>query len=169
MPSTEPYRITVVCLGNICRSPIGEAVLRDRIARAGLADRVVVDSAGTGTWNIGEDADPRARAVLAARGYPIDHRARQITPSWFAEIDLVVAMDESNYADLEELIRRSGQDTDLRMMRSYDPALAHLPQPHPGLDVPDPYYGGAEGFDEVLEMIEQAADGIVSDLLASQD
>lgn len=161
--SEHPYRITVVCLGNICRSPMGEAVLRDRIEAAGLSDRVVVDSAGTGTWNLGNPADSRARAALAQHGYgsATDHRARQITPNWFAEIDLVLAMDEANYADLDRLIARSGLDPELRMMRSFDPALGHLEQPHPDLDVPDPYYGGSEGFAAVLDMIERAADGVV--------
>ena len=169
MPPTEPYRITVVCLGNICRSPIGEVVLRERIERAGLADRVVVDSAGTGDWHVGQGADPRTLAVLDAHGYPHAHTARQITPNWFAQIDLVLAMDESNYANLERLIAQSGQDTELRMMRAYDPGLAHLDEPHPDLDVPDPYYGGDEGFESVLEMIEQAADGLVGDLLDSKN
>jgi protein-tyrosine phosphatase len=168
-PAAQPYRITVVCLGNICRSPIGEAVLRDRLARSGLGDRVVVDSAGTGDWELGSGADPRTRAVLAAHGYALNgHVARQITPNWFAQIDLAVAMDESNYANLERLIARSGQDTDLRMMRSFDPELAHVPEPHPKLDVPDPFYGGPEGFETVLNMIEQAADGLVDDLLTSR-
>ena len=76
-----PYRITVVCLGNICRSPIGEAVLRARLVDAGLADRVLVDSAGTGDWHLGHPADPRALATLDAHGYPHDHVARQITPA----------------------------------------------------------------------------------------
>ena len=168
MPTNEPYRITVVCLGNICRSPIGEAVLRQRIERAGLVDRVIVDSAGTGDWHIGQGADPRTLAVLDAYGYPHAHTARQITPNWFAAIDLVLAMDESNYANLERLIARSGQETELRMMRAFDPTLAHLPEPSAALDVPDPYYGGDEGFEQVLKMIEQAADGLVSDLLDRQ-
>ncbi|NDF96834.1 MAG: protein tyrosine phosphatase, partial [Proteobacteria bacterium] len=76
--TSRPFRITVVCLGNICRSPIGEAVLRDRVAEAGLADLVQVDSAGTGDWHLGHDADPRARAVLQQHGYPLSHQARQI-------------------------------------------------------------------------------------------
>lgn len=161
-----PYRVTVVCLGNICRSPIGEAVLRDRVATAGLADLVVVDSAGTGSWHIGHDADHRARATLDAAGYAHDHRARQITSSWFDEIDLVLAMDSSNYADLRHLLDQSGADTELRMMRAFDPALGHLAEPHDELDVPDPYYGGQEGFVDVLHMIERAADGLVAELPA---
>jgi protein-tyrosine phosphatase len=160
-----PYRITVVCLGNICRSPIGEAVLRARLAEAGLADRVHVDSAGTGDWHLGHPADPRALATLDAHGYPHDHVARQIGPQWMDGIDLLLAMDEANYADLQRMTAGAAAPPELRMMRSFDPALAHLPEPHPDLAVPDPYYGGPEGFDEVLLMIEQAADGIVDGLL----
>lgn len=165
----RPYRITVVCLGNICRSPMGEAVLRDRVAAAGLGDRVVVDSAGTGDWHIGHPADQRAQATLAEAGYQFDHRARQIDPSWMADIDLIVAMDESNYANLEVMLEESGLTDDalpqLRMMRSYDPDLAHLDAPHADLVVPDPYFGEADGFSESLAMIEKAADGLVDDLL----
>jgi len=160
----DPYRITVVCLGNICRSPIGEAVLRARLAKAGLADRVLVDSAGTGDWHLGHGADPRSVAVLDAHGYNLDHVARQITPTWLSDIDLLLAMDESNYSNLETMVAHSGLDPELRMMRSFDTDLAHLPEPHPDLDVPDPYYGGADGFIEVLHMIERAADGVVADL-----
>lgn len=160
-----PYRITVVCLGNICRSPIGEAVLRARLVDAGLADRVQVDSAGTGDWHLGHPADPRALATLDAHGYPHDHVARQIAPHWMDGIDLLLAMDEANYADLARMLPSGGAGPELRMMRSFDPALAHLSEPHAELSVPDPYYGGPEGFDEVLRMIEQAADGIVDGLL----
>jgi protein-tyrosine phosphatase len=161
--SPAPYRITVVCLGNICRSPIGEAVLRSRLAEAGLDDHVEVDSAGTGDWHLGHPADPRALATLDAHGYPHDHVARQIGPHWMAGI-LLLAMDEANYADLKAMLGRSTAAPELRMMRSFDPALAHLTEPHPDLAVPDPYYGGPEGFEEVLHMIEQAADGIVDGL-----
>lgn len=162
----DTYRITVVCLGNICRSPIGEAVLRDRLAEAGLADQVVVDSAGTGDWHLGYPADPRAAATLEAAGYRIDHVSRQIGPHWMDGIHLLLAMDEANYADLQDMLARSGAQPELRMMRAFDPALAHLPEPHPELAVPDPYYGGPEGFTDVLHMIEKAADGIVDGLLA---
>ena len=162
-----PYRITVVCLGNICRSPIGEAVLRARLADAGLSEQVVVDSAGTGDWHLGHPADPRTIAVLDEAGYPHDHIARQIAPHWMDGIDLLLAMDEANYADLVAMLPADG-GPQLRMMRSFDPALAHLPEPHPDLAVPDPYYGGPEDYTEVLQMIEEAADGLVDDLLAGE-
>jgi protein-tyrosine phosphatase len=164
---SHPYRVTVVCLGNICRSPIGEAVLRARIEEAGLADRVVVDSAGTGDWHLGQGANPRAVAVLDAAGYPNDHTARQITPEWFDGIDLVLAMDEANYADLARLLARSGASTELRMLRSFDPDLAHLPEPHPDLVVPDPYYGTDQDFVDVLHMVEKASGGVVSHAAAA--
>lgn len=162
-----PYRITVVCLGNICRSPIGEAVLRARLADAGLSEQVVVDSAGTGDWHLGHPADPRTIAVLDEAGYPHDHIARQIAPHWMDGIDLLLAMDEANYTDLVAMLPADG-GPQLRMMRSFDPALAHLPEPHPDLAVPDPYYGGPEDYTEVLQMIEEAADGLVDDLLAGR-
>ncbi len=168
MTAPDRYRITVVCLGNICRSPIGEAVLRARVADAGLAERVHVDSAGTGDWHLGHGADPRTLAVLDAHDYPHDHIARQIAPHWMDDIDLLLAMDEANYRDLERMGAGLGDGPELRMFRSFDPALAGLREPHPDLVVPDPYYGGPEGFVDVLQMVEKAADGIVDDLLAGR-
>jgi protein-tyrosine phosphatase len=161
---TPPYRITVVCLGNICRSPIGEAVLRRQVAAAGLDHLVTVDSAGTGDWHIGHDADPRARATLADHGYELSHSARQIDPSWFEGIDLVLAMDGANYTDLQVLIQESGAGVVLRMLRSYDPGLRNLTMPDPALNVPDPYTGGASDFIEVLHMVERAGAGLVAGL-----
>lgn len=163
MPS-DPYRITVVCLGNICRSPIGEVVLRHRVEQAGLADLVTVDSAGTGDWHIGHDADPRAIATLVDFGYAIDHTARQITHDWFDRIDLALAMDVSNYENLTLLMARVEATSELRMFRSFDPELADIPEPSEALTVPDPYYGADGDFVDVLRMIERAADGLVAQL-----
>lgn len=160
----KPYRITVVCLGNICRSPMGEAVLQQRVLAAGLAERVEIDSAGTGDWHIGHRADHRARSTLAAHSYPYDHRARQIDGDWLGRIDLLLAMDRANFDDLAAMITRADAHPELRMMRSFDPALAGLDLAHPSLDVPDPYYGEPTDFVEVLRMIEQAADGLIDSL-----
>jgi len=159
----RPYRITVVCLGNICRSPIGEAVLTDRIQRAGLSTLVEVDSAGTGDWNVGNPADSRALSTLQAHGYRLAHRARQLDARWLPEIDLLLAMDVSNY---EDLLRMGPQrhGAALRMFRSFDPVLSHLSEPSEELAVPDPYYGSADGFVDVLAMIESASDGLVEQL-----
>lgn len=145
---------------------MAEAVIRDRVAAAGLGELVVVDSAGTGDWHIGGPADPRARATLDSADYVHDHRARQIDATWMTDIDLLLAMDSSNFANLQAMVEQSGVDVDLRMFRSFDPALAHLDAPHPDLDVPDPYYGSNDGFTEVLEMLERAADALVVELPA---
>jgi protein-tyrosine phosphatase len=164
--SEQPLRITAVCLGNICRSPIAEAVLRDRIDRAGLSHLVSVDSAGTGDWHIGYEADPRSQAILTQNGYELEHTARQITSHWMAELDIILVMDQNNYTNVAALIRESGQEPELYMMRSFDPELRHLGEVHPDLDVPDPYYNKDEGFALVLDMIERAADAFVAGLPA---
>ena len=155
----SPYRIAVVCLGNICRSPIGEVVLAEKLARAGLDDRVEVVSAGIGDWHIGEPMDRRAMAVLAAHGYDgSQHRAAQAQPDWHEQHDLVLAMDESNHAGLRELAA-DHDPARLRMFRDFDPRARSGDR-----DVPDPYYGGDDGFAHVLTIVERTADAIVSAL-----
>ena len=160
----KPYQVTVICLGNICRSPIGEAVLRDRLAASGLTALVSVDSAGTGDWHLGQGANVKSITTLNQYGYELDHTARQITPSWFADIDLALVMDTNNFADVAALIEISGAQVELRMMRSFDPALSGITEPDPALDVPDPYHGTMDDFLTVLRMIEAASDGLVSEL-----
>jgi len=161
---SKPYQVTVICLGNICRSPIGEAVLRDRIAEVGLAEQITVDSAGTGDWHIGQGANAKSITTLNQHGYQLDHTARQITPSWFEDIDLALVMDTKNYSDVGALIEISGSQVELRMMRAFDPALRGITEPDPALDVPDPYHGTMDDFLGVLRMIEAASDGLVSEL-----
>ncbi len=149
------YRVALVCLGNICRSPIADVVLRDRVAAAGLGDRVEVVSAGTGDWHVGHPMDERAADTLRAEGYDGSaHRAQQIPAAWLAEQDLLLAMDAQNLAD----IRLVGQVDDgrLRLFRDFDPA-------GPG-DVPDPYYGGDDGFRDVLTTVERTCDALVEAL-----
>ena len=178
-PDGSPYRVAVVCLGNICRSPIGEAVLTAKLARAGLGDRVEVTSSGTGGWHVGEPMDRRAAAVLAAHGYDgSQHRASQLEASSLQRYDLVLAMDESNHADIGDLVRdachlQSCADPDdahdprspasasgrLRMFREFDPRATSGDR-----DVPDPYYGGDDGFTHVLATVERTADAIVTAL-----
>ena len=150
------YRISCVCLGNICRSPMAEAVLRERIAAAGLSDLVELDSAGTGTWHIGEDMDERARQALETNGYTKQHVARQITEDTLPQYDLVLAMDHANRADILALAANATLPTNhVRLFRSFDAGA------HPEAEVPDPYFGGSDGFDTVLRMAERAADGVV--------
>lgn len=161
------YRITTVCLGNICRSPMAEAVIRARVQDAGLGDAVHVDSAGTDGWHIGEDADPRALATLRAAGYDIAHSGRQITAEWFLAHeapDLLLPMDSRNYSTVLSLAPTPTLRERVRMMRSFDPALAGIPEGDPRLDVPDPWYGDHDGFVDVLAMLEAAADGLVGQL-----
>lgn len=135
---------------------MAEAVLSARFDEAGLDDEVMVDSAGTSGWHIGDDADARARATLADAGYTLDHSGRRFEPEWFETSDLVLAMDADNYAELVESAERYGAAWDhVRLLRSFDPTAP------PEAEVPDPYYGGRDGFREVLSMIERAADGVV--------
>jgi protein-tyrosine phosphatase len=150
---------------------MAEVVLHNRIASAGLADLVIVDSAGTGDWHIGYPADERARGTLARHGYldapeASQHKARQINYTWMAEIDLILAMDSQNYSDISDMIALSGHSPELAMIRAFDPDLSHLDIPHPDLDVPDPYYGSGDGFTDVLQMIERATDGLLTQLPA---
>ncbi len=159
---TAPLRVTAVCSGNICRSPIAEYVLRDAVERAGLGPSVVVDSAGVGAWHVGEGADRRATRVLAAHGYDgSGHRVQQITRSWFdapGAPDLLLAMDSSH----EAALRRMAPGSDVRLIRSFDPRQTDVPD----LDVPDPYYGDGDDFEHVLAMIQAAAPGVVTYLRA---
>ncbi|MEU9333039.1 low molecular weight protein-tyrosine-phosphatase [Streptomyces sp. NPDC048290] len=150
------YRVCFVCTGNICRSLMAESVFRARVAEAGLEDLVAVDSAGTGGWHQGDPADPRTVAVLEEHGYDGDHIARQFQASWFADLDLVIALDSGHLKVLRGLAPSERDAAKVRLLRAYDPAAGD------DLDVPDPYYGGMEGFEECLEMVEAASEGLLA-------
>lgn len=150
------YRVCFVCTGNICRSPMAESVFRARVEEAGLDGLVEVDSAGTGGWHVGDDADPRAVSVLTEGGYGTAHTARWFEPSWFADRDLVIALDEGHLRALRKIAPTPEDAAKVRLLRSYDPAAGD------DLDVPDPYYGGMDGFLECLEMVEAASSGLLS-------
>jgi protein-tyrosine phosphatase len=150
------YRVCFVCTGNICRSPMAESVFRARLQEAGLDGLVEVDSAGTGGWHEGDGADPRTVTVLVNNGYDSAHSARQFQASWFSRLDLVIALDAGHLKALRRLAP-TGQDADkVRLLRSYDPSAGG------DLDVPDPYYGGMDGFDECLEKVEAASEGLLA-------
>lgn len=138
-------KVLMVCLGNICRSPMAHGVMDHRAAERGI--HVEVDSCGTGAWHAGELADPRTRAVLRRHGIPLDHRARQLRDRDFAEFDLLFAMDSDNLANMER-----------RCPPEHRHKLHKLRGPTGGGDVPDPYYGGADGFDRVYDMVTEAVD-----------
>ncbi len=149
-------RVLFVCMGNICRSPTAEGVLRQRLSAAGLAAKVTVDSAGTGDWHVGKAPDGRSAQAAAARGYDLSSlRARQVQREDFQRFDLILAMDHDNLARLQALrAATGGAELDL-FLRRYDLALD---------EVPDPYYGGADGFEQVLDLIEQASDALLAEI-----
>ena len=153
--------MALVCLGNICRSPMADVVLTQRVDDAGLAGRVTVSSCGTGDWHIGKPMDERAAATLRANDYdPSAHRAQQFSPPWLAANDLVLAMDAGNLGDVRRVTASSGGGLDperVRLFGDFDPV-------EPGGEVPDPYYGGPEGFEEVLAMVERTCAVLVSTL-----
>ncbi len=156
-----PFRICFVCTGNICRSPTAEVVARHLLAGTALDGRVRVGSAGLGDWHVGDGADRRTVAALHQRGYPTwPHRARQFRAADFAEHDLVLALDRGHRAALTRLAPGPADAAKIRLLRSYDSAASP-----DDLDVPDPYYGGRQGFERVLDMIEAACRGLVAELI----
>ncbi|BAN47881.1 low molecular weight protein-tyrosine-phosphatase [Metapseudomonas resinovorans] len=149
-------RVLFVCLGNICRSPTAEGVLRHKLREAGLLEQVQVDSAGTGDWHVGKAPDARTRVAAQRRGYDLSQlRARQVSVEDFGGFDLILAMDESNLANLRSLNPgKSVAEVDL-FLRRYQLQLD---------EVPDPYYGGEDGFEAVLDLVEQACDALILEI-----
>ncbi|MGH3826463.1 MAG: low molecular weight protein-tyrosine-phosphatase [Pseudonocardiaceae bacterium] len=146
------YHVCFVCTGNICRSPMAEIVFADALRRERLAHLVRVSSAGTGAWHVGEPADPRAAEALRRAGYDCAHVASQLGPGHLAA-DLLVALDYGHLAALRRLVREPDR---VVLLRSFDQAAGG------DLDVPDPYYGGRDGFDDVLGMVRAAVPGLLA-------
>ncbi|MDF3864124.1 low molecular weight phosphotyrosine protein phosphatase [Pseudomonas denitrificans (nom. rej.)] len=149
-------KVLFVCLGNICRSPTAEGVFRHKVREAGLEDRIEIDSAGTGDWHVGKAPDARTRAAALRRGYDLSSlRARQVSAIDFSRYDLVLAMDNANLRDLKHLCSSSGKaELDL-FLRRYELEID---------EVPDPYYGGEDGFEQVLDLVERACDGLLTEV-----
>jgi protein-tyrosine phosphatase len=146
-------RVLMVCLGNICRSPTAEAVLRAKLEAAGLGHQVSVDSAGTGDWHIGSPPDARSQRHAAQRGYDLSAlRGRQVAEADFQRFDFILAMDHDNLADLQRLAPYGAHRAQLRLFAA--------------VEVPDPYTGGAAGFEQVLDLVETASDDWVKNLSA---
>ena len=158
MTSTPEISVLFVCLGNICRSPLAEGVLSHRLEEAGLSDRVYVDSAGTGAWHVGQAPDTRSAAVAEKNGIDLPGRARRVRLEDFFEFELVLAMDRSNLRDLKDLESGSGSDAAIRLFREFDP------EQDGDADVPDPYYGGPNGFERVFEMVDRTCTALVDHL-----
>lgn len=149
--------VLFVCLGNICRSPTAEAVFRRQVADAGLAGRVRIDSAGTGAWHVGKAPDVRAQAAARQRGYDLSAlRARQVHAGDFNDFDYLLAMDRDNLAVLQRMAP-AGARARLALTLDFAPTAALS-------EVPDPYYGGPEGFAQVLDLLEAAGTGLLEEL-----
>lgn len=156
-PAPRQLRILFVCMGNICRSPAGECVFRHYVHQQGQASRIEIDSAGTIGYHTGEPPDRRMVDAARARGYRMTGNARQVRREDLDEFDLVIAMDRQNLRDLKALARTPDQLARLHLLTDFQPKA-------PGPDVPDPYYGGPEGFETVLDMIEEACPALLSRL-----
>ncbi|MGH3483911.1 MAG: low molecular weight protein-tyrosine-phosphatase [Nocardioidaceae bacterium] len=160
MTEARPFRVGLVCLGNICRSPMAAVVLAAKVRDAGLDDRIVVGSSGTGDWHIGEPMDPRAAAQLKAQGYDgSGHRAKQFDARWFDAYDLLLAMDDANATDLRRQARNDSDRQRIRRFRDFDPLATDDDR-----SVPDPWYGDSDGFEEVFAIVERTANALVETL-----
>jgi protein-tyrosine phosphatase len=155
-------RLLFVCLGNICRSPTAEGVMRHVIRDEGLDGRVQIDSAGTGGWHAGAPPDERATAAAGRRGITLGGAARKVAPEDFQTYDLIIAMDEDNRRALLALAPDEEARAKVRLLREFDPAS----RGGGDLDVPDPYYGGERGFEHVLDLVDAATRGLLDTLRA---
>jgi len=149
-------KILFVCLGNICRSPTAHAIMEQKIQVAGLSKKFYIDSAGTGNYHQGQLPDSRMRQYAAQRGYALQSRARQITQQDVKTFDMIITMDEHNYADVKKML---SIEQLLKLHR-----LSDFSQSYEFLEVPDPYYGGAKGFSKVLDLLEDACAGLLKKL-----
>lgn len=150
-------KVLFVCMGNICRSPMAEGVFHKLVQEAGLENQVTIDSAGTHSYHVGDAPDQRAQATLRDRGIDISGlRGRQVADPDFKQFDYIVAMDTANLNNLKRRAPFDYQDK-IRLMLSYS-------RKFPNLDVPDPYFGGTEGFGEVLKMVEDAGQGLLKEI-----
>lgn len=157
MDDKRKRRVLFVCLGNICRSCTAEEVMRGMLKREGLDRAIEVDSAGLISYHQGEQADPRMRAHASRRGYHITHLSRPVRMSDFEEFDLILGMDDSNISRLRELAPNIETEEKIHRMTEY---CTRIPADH----VPDPYYGGAQGFENVIDILEDACEGLLASM-----
>lgn len=144
-------KVLFVCLGNICRSPMAEGIFLNKLKERGLTDRVLCDSAGTSAYHIGERPDDRACMTCSKNNIELNHRARQLVEQDFSEFQYILAMDSSNYTNIQKLCKDGMSGCEIRKMREFDDVKDSI-------DVPDPYYGGISGFDRVFEMLDRSCE-----------
>lgn len=150
----EKVRVLFVCLGNICRSPLGAAVMKKKVKDLRLEDHIDIDSCGTSDYHIGDGPDPRTLASASRHGVPMDHCARQLTAEDLRDFDFILAMDKNNYRHILQLAPDDLAKQKVRLMREFDPQAR-------GSEVPDPYHGGEEGFQEVFEILDRSTDNFI--------
>jgi protein-tyrosine phosphatase len=155
-------RLLFVCLGNICRSPTAEGVMRHLVREEGLEDSIELDSAGTGSWHIGHSPDKRSAAAALERGIELSGHARQVDAADLEAFDLILAMDRANYEELHAMAADPAARERVKLLREYDPEAVAAGE----LEVPDPYYGGADGFEEVLDVVTRACEGLLEEIRA---
>ena len=153
-------RLLFVCLGNICRSPTADGVMAHLLREEGLEGDIEIDSAGTGAWHIGKPPDTRATGAARARGVVLGGQGRQISPEDFDRFDLLLAMDRENLMDVLAIAPDEDARQKVKLLREFDPEAVAAGD----LDVPDPYYGGADGFEDVLDLVTRACHGLLADL-----
>jgi protein-tyrosine phosphatase len=153
-------KVLFVCLGNICRSPMAEAIFQHLINEKGLSKVVEIDSCGTANYHVGDDADPRTISAVRSKGIAIDHCVRQLTADDLDHYDYVLAMDKSNYQNIIRL-SNPGNRSKVHLMRDFDPG-------HAGTEVPDPYYGNARHFEDVYEILHRSISHFIDNLLRTE-
>lgn len=157
----RPIRVLFVCLGNICRSPLAEAVFRHMVEVRGWTERFEIDSAGTSGWHRGSPPDPRSTETARRRGITLAGGSRKVTAADLRTFDYLIAMDAENRAGLGELHAQSGGTAEVRRLREFEPGAGSL-------DVPDPYYGGPRGFDDVHDIVERGCAGLLAHIAAER-
>ena len=155
MTKLKTFNINFVCLGNICRSPLAQGVFQHLVVQEGLTDKIKIASAGTGSWHVGAPPDQRMSITAKRNGIQLNNKAKQFQSEDFEIFDLVLAMDRSNFNDLINIRRSSSEGDQLKLFRSFDP------EADKDMDVPDPYYGGSGGFEEVFNIVHRTCPEIL--------
>lgn len=155
MNSAKTIKVSFVCLGNICRSPLAQGVFEYLVKQQGLEGAIEISSSGTGNWHVGKPPDARMQATAKEHGVTMKSRARQFAAEDFNHLDLILAMDRSNEEDLRRLCPSPSVEKKLRLFRSFDP------ESQGGEDVPDPYYGGIDGFEQVFQIVHRTSPEIL--------